>query len=220
MKTLYICFIICSCVFSYANTSNDYNFPELRSIKISLDNKVKFDYNEKTLKAIVSIIENDKYPQIKIIHCLKCYDAKFDKQTGKLAIIYNNGYCAMHNYYKLQDNKWILLKRTGLFGNMFAPQGNYPKFILIDLNKIKITISYWKSLGINFMKENNIKKKDIEETYIMKIKDDGKTFINDKERTLALDKLRDYITEEDKARISKLKKQKEEWLKEKHSETE
>ena len=62
MKTLYICFIICSCVFSYANTSNNYNFPELHTLEISLDNKVKFDYNEKTLEAIVSIIENDKYP--------------------------------------------------------------------------------------------------------------------------------------------------------------
>ena len=82
------------------------------------------------------------------------------------------------------------------------------------MNNIKIVFNLMKEIGVAFMKENDIKMKDVEETFIITIKDDGKIFINDKEKTPALDHIRNYITEEDKARISKLKKQKEKWLKE------
>ena len=64
--------------------------------------------------------------------------------------------------------------------------------------------------------ENDVKLKDVEETFIITIKDDGKILINGKEKTYAY--INDYTTEEDKAKIKNLKKQKEEWLKEKHSE--
>ena len=54
--------------------------------------------------------------------------------------------------------------------------------------------------------ENDIKMKDVEETFIITIQDDGKVFINDKEKKS--NRINDYTTEADKARISKLKEQK------------
>ena len=193
--------------------------------------KINFDGNI-TVKAISELNTNDniltitskdnriEYPELvarKSGH-ITFFDAKLDEKSNRLAVIYFGGLDLIYDYYELQNDKWKLLKRTFLVDFDLFFQQDCAKIEMVDMNNIKIVFNLMKKIGVAFMKENDIKMKDVEETFIITIKDDGKIFINDKEKRLGLDHISNYTTEEDKARISKLKKQKEEWLKEKHSE--
>jgi len=163
--------------------------------------------------AYLIIGKTNEYPQANI-QLLYFFDAKLDEKSNRLAVIYDGGEPLVYDYYELQNDKWVLLKRTFLMTYGLFFQKYCTKIEIVDMNNIKIVFNLMKEIGVAFMKENDIKMKDVEGTFIITIKDDGKIFINDKEKTLALDHIRNYITEEDKARISKLKKQKEKWLKE------
>ena len=215
------------CVFladiSLASTNCYWRFKS-PSRKINFDGniitkKVKAKSDENYFNVILEIAStnnNTKYPELSGGRSgyFRFYDAKLDEKSNRLAVIYDGVVWLFYDYYELQNDKWKLLKRTFLVDFDLFFQQDCAKIEMVDMNNIKIVFNLMKEIGVAFMKENDIKMKDVEGTFIITIKDDGKIFINDKEKTLALDHIRNYITEEDKARISKLKKQKEKWLKE------
>ena len=163
----------------------------------------KTDFDSKIL-TIISTNNNTKLSDL----IAGCYDAKLDEKSNHLAVVYFNGISLMYKYYELQNDKWVLLKRIHLCEFDISFQSYCTKIELVDMNNIKIVFNLMEKIGVAFMKENDIKMKDVEETFIITIKDDGKIFINDKEKTSCF--ISDYTTEEDKARISKLIKQRSE----------
>jgi len=171
----------------------------------------KTDFDSKIL-TIISTNNNTKLSDL----IAGCYDAKLDEKSNHLAVVYFNGISLMYKYYELQNDKWVLLKRIFLVEYDLFFQSYCTKIELVDMNNIKATFNLKDKIGVVFLMENDVKLKDVEETFIITIKDDGKILINGKEKTYAY--INDYTTEEDKAKIKNLKKQKEEWLKEKHSE--
>ena len=231
MKSLLYLSSVILCVFladiSLAST-NYYWGVKHPSRKINFDGniitkKVKAKSDENYFNVILEIAStnnNTKYPELTggKSGYFRFYDAKLDEKSNRLAVVYDGVVCLFYDYYELQNDKWVLLKRTFLVEFGLSFQSYCTKIKLIDMNNIKVVFNLQDVIGVTFLKENDIKMKDVEETFIITIKDDGKIFINDKEKTGRF--ISNYITEEDKARISKLKKQKEEWLKEKHSETE
>ena len=183
-------------------------------IRISLLPNNKYNKGRAIVKRkILTIISTNNNTKLSDL-IAGCYDAKLDEKSNHLAVVYENGISLMYKYYELQNDKWVLLKRIFLVEYDLFFQSYCTKIELVDMNNIKATFNLKDKIGVVFLMENDVKLKDVEETFIITIKDDGKILINGKEKTHRY--ISDYTTAEDKARISKLKKQREEWLKKKH----
>lgn len=229
MKSLLYLSSVILCVFladiSLASTNYYWGVKSPRR-KINFDGniitkkvKAKSDGNYfNVILEIVSTNNNTKYPELtggRSGHFI-FYDAKLDEKSNRLAVIYDEGRNLIYDYYELQNDKWVLLKNISLFNFDLFFEQDCAKIEMVDMSNIKIVFNLMKKIGVTFLMENNFKMKDVEETFFITIKDDGKIFINDKEKTDCY--ISDYTTEEDKAKISKLKKQSDEWLKENHPE--
>ena len=221
MKTLLYLTSIILCVFLAGVSLAKVNYyQEIKhpSRKINFDGniitkKVKAKSDENYFNVILEIAStnnNTKYPELTggKSGYFRFYDAKLDEKSNRLAVIYDGVVWLFYDYYELQNDKWVLLKRIHLCEFDISFQSYCTKIKLIDMNNIKVVFNRMEKIGVAFIKENDIKMKDVEETFIITIKDDGKIFINDKEKTSCF--ISDYTTEEDKARISKLIKQRSE----------
>ena len=145
----------------------------------------------KKILTITSTTNNTNYPKIiKDSGYFMFFDAKFDEKSNKLAVVYYSGRSLKCSYYKLQDDKWVLLKDVG----MYYGSGMWScctEVKLVDMNTIEITL----------VGQSTKKKKGVKKTYPITINDNYEVEkINGKKIDVSLSKstlLFNYISTED-----------------------
>ena len=88
----------------------------------------------KTILTVTST-NNINYPKL-VQGSIIFFDAKLDEKSNELAVVYYTGRNLACSYYKLQDGKWILLKRF----DMFYYWGLCIEVKLVDMHTIEMTL--------------------------------------------------------------------------------
>ena len=109
----------------------------------------------------ISTANKTNYPKL-FIPAWSFLDAKFDKESNKLVVVLIGPNILMCDYYKLQDNKWVLLKNVYTIGYDLFLGGYCTKIKLVDMSTIEITLNSEGSGTTN---------KVIEKIYLININD-------------------------------------------------
>ncbi|RLD56068.1 MAG: hypothetical protein DRJ01_15760, partial [Bacteroidetes bacterium] len=79
---------------------------------------------------------NINYPKL-VQGSIIFFDAKLDEKSNELAVVYYTGRNLACSYYKLQDEKWVLLKR---FYMSYSIWSYCTKVKLVDMHTIEMTL--------------------------------------------------------------------------------
>ena len=89
----------------------------------------------KTILTVTST-NNINYPKL-VQGSIIFFDAKLDEKSNELAVVYYTGRTLACSYYKLQDEKWVLLKR---FHMSYSIWSYCTKVKLVDMHTIEMTL--------------------------------------------------------------------------------
>ena len=89
----------------------------------------------KTILTVTST-NNINYPKL-VQGSIIFFDAKLDEKSNELAVVYYTGRTLACSYYKLQDEKWVLLKR---FYMSYSIWSYCTKVKLVDMHTIEMTL--------------------------------------------------------------------------------
>ena len=171
MKKIIFLSVVILCVF-LVNVSLAGRYPKRKTnfdgnISVEkLEIKSKLKSNTVERKAILTIASNahkTNFPKlIRSSNYFDFFDAKFDEKSNLLVVVYFGGMYLKCDYYKQQNDKWVLLKEISVIDYDSYMQICCKEVKLVDMNTIEIILD---SEGAGTT------KKGVERTYLITIND-------------------------------------------------
>jgi hypothetical protein len=130
----------------------------------------------------LSVRQSENHPQqLQITNCLEFIDAKLDRKSGALAVVFNDGLNLVYQRYTNTNGVWYLSQSTGLveYGLDFTLYGN--RLELQDVNTVRASfIRKGEAFGKAGRKRGQEESGD--KVHLIRIAEGGKVLIDNQER--------------------------------------